>query len=946
MGRFTIYILAILVYGCHNNDKGISMPQEGKNSSQVNQLPDIEKKIALLLNQGNGDSLYKAALQYKRISASAGTDTAWATLFTNIYNSLYEKSDTGRFKYLYAIVDEKRLADADTIFELKYVKALGRLAYENENDYPVYVGYLEKIILRPRAIKTLGPDYEAWVTQNLGEAYTRLNDNVAGLYYLKIFYAKCAFITKEDRDELSTKACFGIGNTLRNMGNYDSALVYTKKALTFKNISRKTSAFATAALAEVYHDMSNPEMSALTAMKSIKLLDQLDENEEIRYRKAVVYSVLADAMLLNKDPGNSIWYCNLAIDNFSRPGLKISREKAKVYLTKARAFTEQKKYDSAFFAINYSLNNVIRFNPADPYEMPLEQDLTPENTIYEALDYKASLMTELQDVNDHRFILAKALNAYELSFAVEKKLMNNFLFTNTTLFQLNESRQRSQKAINLCYRLYQITKDNQWAQKAFEFAEKNKAFVLLESVKRNLAANSALQNDTLYQKVQALQLQLAYTERSLAEATSDSAKQKIQQQKIKLENDLLFANTALGRQSIAYKTVMEKEDSISAASVSAGLLNEHTGLIEFFNADTVTYGFVLNKNQPIQFIRYNATMSAEIDSLLYFFKTASAISNQPMAYQKMAYQLYRTLQFDQLNKGWQNLIIIPDGKLSFLPFDALITNTSFTVNLQQASYFINQCNTLYGYSAAILLKQLHNNTSQINSTTVFAPVFSNNENHQQPLLYSLQEAEAIGSNKNTTSFVKEKATLGNFKQQFANSGILHIATHAYADTGANSNPKIEFIDSSLLLNELYAMHTNASLVVLSACETGLGRLNSSEGPMSLARGFYYAGAQNVITSYWNVDDKSTAALFSSVYKNMENSSSSDAIYLAKKELIKNENGKFASPYYWAGFVHIGMPQKKAGTNYWWALLILPALIAFYYLLKPKRQEPTSTTLIP
>jgi CHAT domain-containing protein len=378
---------------------------------------------------------------------------------------------------------------------------------------------------------------------------------------------------------------------------------------------------------------------------------------------------------------------------------------------------------------------------------------------------------------------------------------------------------------------------------------------------------------------------------------------------------------------------MEKEDSICAASVSEGLLNEHTGLIEFFNADTATYAFVLNKNKPIQFIRYHATMSSEIDSVLYFFRNATAISNQPLLYQKAAHSLYKTLQLDKLDKGWQNLIIIPDGKLNFLPFDALITNTAFTINLQQAAYFINQCNTLYGYSAAILLKQLYNDRSTANSTTVFAPVFSNGQNHQQPLQYSLQEAEAIAANKNTTSFVKEKATLANFRQQFNNPGILHIATHAYADTGANSNPKIEFIDSSLLLNELYAMHTNASLVVLSACETGLGKLNSSEGPMSLARGFYYAGAKNVITSYWNVDDKSTAVLFSSVYKNIEGSSSSDAIYQAKKELIKTENGKFASPYYWAGFVHIGMPQKKESPNYWWWLLAPAAVVLGYRFLR-------------
>lgn len=799
---------------------------------------------------------------------------------------------------------------------------IGNDLYE-EGDIINCIPYLEMALLISVKSGFPNPDDKDQILNTLGNAYTRLGDyKKASKYLLSAYY----YNIDREQFNFAAKQVNNLSRILYDLDLHDSAIKLLRPILQSRDISEKRKISGLCEISRHYTDKGFPDSANLYLLQAKAEVSSLDahdvpgSNQKIEEAELLFYSKKVD-------PGS-------LISKFSNEKIgsdkEADRDYCKLVNVLANAYTKAGKLDSAMYCYNYSLKNLTKIKYPTVFSLPDKSLLYAENTILEALDAKAGTFQLLYQQKPNLQYLTTAIQCYTLSFEVEKKLMQYFSYDESKLLMLNESRQRSQKAIALCYQLYNITKDNQWAQKAFDFAEKNKAFVLLESVKRNLAANAALQNDTLYQKVQSLQLQLAYTERSLAEASGDSAKQKIQQTKTKLESDLLFANTALGRQSIAYKTVMEKEDSISAASVSEDMLNEHTGLIEFFNADSVTYAFVLNKKQPIQFIRYHANLSLAIDSMLYFFRSASAIGNQPLAYQEAAYDLYQILQFDQLDKGWQNLIIIPDGKLSFLPFDALITNTAFTINLQQANYFVNQCNTLYGYSAAILLKQLHNDRSAGNSTTVFAPVFSNGENHQQPLQYSLQEAKAIAANKNTTSFIKEKATLANFRQQFNNPGILHVATHAYADTGANSNPKIEFIDSSLLLNELYAMHTNASLVVLSACETGLGKLNNSEGPMSLARGFYYAGAKNVITSYWNVDDKSTAALFSSVYKNMESSKSSDAIYNAKKELIKTENGKFASPYYWAGFVHIGLPQKKENRNYWWWLLVLPMVIFIGY----------------
>jgi CHAT domain-containing protein len=615
----------------------------------------------------------------------------------------------------------------------------------------------------------------------------------------------------------------------------------------------------------------------------------------------------------------------------------VDRYEAKILIELGKIFLIANKPDSAVLYFQKALFDVLQsVNPNNIFALPNTTQLYSENTIQEALDAKANAFQLLYKQKPDIKYLTTAVQCYTLSFEVERKLMQYFSYDESKLLMLNESRQRSQQAIGICYQLYRLTSNNEWAEKAFQFAEKNKAFVLLESVKRNLAANRSLQEDTLYQRTQSLQLQLAYNERSMAAPINDSARKKLAEQKNKLENDLLFANTALARQSTAYKTAMEQEDSISTGIVSASLPDKQTGLMEFFSSDSGTYAFVINKDQPVQFIRYNSSLPATIDSLLLYFQNPTAITNKPVGYQQTAYKLYTDLGLDKMSSNWQNLIIIPDGKLSFVPFDALVTNSGTTVNLLGVSWFINKCNTVYGYSAGILLKQLHNRELNNTAIAVFAPVFDHNENGQQPLINSRAEAEGITANKNATVFLAGEATLGNFKDQFAKAGILHIATHAYADTGSNSNPKIEFIDSSLLLNELYALHTNASLIVLSACETGIGQLNKSEGPMSLARGFYYAGAKNVITSYWSVDDKSTAVLFSLFYKNISGHTSADALYNAKKEFIKNASASFASPYYWAGFVHFGIPKKKElYNNYWWWLLLLPGIIAFRYWMRRK-----------
>jgi CHAT domain-containing protein len=108
-------------------------------------------------------------------------------------------------------------------------------------------------------------------------------------------------------------------------------------------------------------------------------------------------------------------------------------------------------------------------------------------------------------------------------------------------------------------------------------------------------------------------------------------------------------------------------------------------------------------------------------------------------------------------------------------------------------------------------------------------------------------------------------------------------------------------------------------VVLSACETGIGKLYKSEGAMSIARGFQFAGAQNLLFSLWKVNDFTTSVFMDNFYKNYkENQSYSEANTYAKLNFLNNKNIPNAkkSPYYWSSFVYYGGIETKSNLiNY-------------------------------
>jgi CHAT domain-containing protein/tetratricopeptide (TPR) repeat protein len=139
---------------------------------------------------------------------------------------------------------------------------------------------------------------------------------------------------------------------------------------------------------------------------------------------------------------------------------------------------------------------------------------------------------------------------------------------------------------------------------------------------------------------------------------------------------------------------------------------------------------------------------------------------------------------------------------------------------------------------------------------------------------------------------------------------LHFATHGLLDSQhpelsglvlSEYDPQGHQQDGVLRLNDIYNLHLDADLVVLSACRTALGKEVRGEGLIGLTRGFMYAGAARVLASLWSVEDKATAVLMGKLYRGMLQKGLTPAAALRQAQLEMARDPKRKSPYYWAGF---------------------------------------------
>lgn len=256
----------------------------------------------------------------------------------------------------------------------------------------------------------------------------------------------------------------------------------------------------------------------------------------------------------------------------------------------------------------------------------------------------------------------------------------------------------------------------------------------------------------------------------------------------------------------------------------------------------------------------------------------------------------------------------------------------------------------YDYSASLWRSKNQKNKNKYSKKFAgFAPSFndlvaSESRSCHSEEFYTLkcseEEVEGIKKIIGGEIFSGVQASKEAFQKHADDYQILHLATHACVDEENAMLNKIHFTDNYLSSYDLSILDLNADLVVLSACNTGTGKLLKGEGMMSLARSFRQAGCQSTVMSLWPVNDCSTAAIMKLFYSNLSKGEDKNlALRNAKLSYLESANKMERSPFYWAAFIQSGnvdvLNYSKGffSKKYFWLLPIIMLMLFFFFKRK-------------
>jgi CHAT domain-containing protein/Tfp pilus assembly protein PilF len=288
------------------------------------------------------------------------------------------------------------------------------------------------------------------------------------------------------------------------------------------------------------------------------------------------------------------------------------------------------------------------------------------------------------------------------------------------------------------------------------------------------------------------------------------------------------------------------------------------------------------------------------------------------------------------------LVIVPDGLLFYLPFETLIADAAAAehrYDFEKATFLLEKHAVSYVASASLLDPDLQRTREAEHGLLAFGnPDFSRGEddrlsqeffdsnltysggivrgNELLPLPAAEAEVGAIGGalgRSESRVYVGQQATEDAFKKEAANYRILHLATHFFSDDRQPLYSKIVLAqdpeaeeDGYLQTYEIFNTRLNADLVVLSACNTGLGKLGKGEGLVGVSRAFLYAGVPSLLVSLWSVEDEATAMIMERFYRHLkEGLNKKAALRQAKLDYLQTAREEKKDPFFWAPFILIG-----------------------------------------
>ncbi len=820
--------------------------------------------------------------------------------------------------------------------------------YETMGDYPKALHYYQKDLAISE--KVLGKEHISTAASysNMGGLYETMGDYPKALHY----YQKDLAISEKvlGKEHISTAASYSnMGGLYETMGDYPKALHYYQKDLAISEKVLGKEHISTAAsynsIASFHYNIRDYIKSLSYNQKALVIREKVLGKEHDR--TATSYNNIAMDYYKMKDYSNSLIYFQKALIISEKVLGKDHTETATFYHNIGRPYvfmgdyTKALKYYSKALAIREKVlgkeHRVTAISYNDFAELYQLKKMYPKAYYYAKKSFDAFILNrdknfQILDNKQKKLYLKDNSNKIPL-------LLNTAYFygeNNTSKIKL----------------LSQETLSNWLNYKGSIFDSENTIALLYRNTK----------DPKLKVKID----DLVANKRYLAKLYQSLPKPKEREEWKKNIQDVEKKISTLTNE-VASKAQSFKElqglKSINYKDISKNLKDNEL-YIDYAKAGEYYYVFSLDNKEHIIFNQIDANSTKQIDILVKTFRedVNSILNNNKITDENLTkltnsskekltelYDLVLAKPLGQKLKDKKSLIFSPDGALRLLPFEAMFDkeNNTYIIEQKEIRYIPSgkELVRLYKYSKNKVI------TEKIHNTVIFSnPDF----NTKITKLGTLNKEElSITPNTNRAGIIKSlfrmrfsplpgtkaeaisiKTTLNNenlieYKEKGASEAnliqvkepkILHIATHGFfindntipnpmlksgiALSGANKSVikgKSDGVVTALKLSGLELKGTD--LVVLSACQTGVVDINSTDSVSGLSKAFIQAGAKDIVISLWSVDDEATKDLMSSFYKEMQNHSSyAKALKEAKLKMIEKD----MHPFYWAPFVISGL----------------------------------------
>ena len=544
-----------------------------------------------------------------------------------------------------------------------------------------------------------------------------------------------------------------------------------------------------------------------------------------------------------------------------------------------------------------------------------------------------------------------------------------------------------EKSIEVSLELFKQNGNWEHAIQAFEFSEKSKAFLLLQELKYAEIKKYAGIPDSIVDQEKNLNIKSTFYQSELYSAIQkkDSIKAKLYREKLlhtRTEHEALRKEIENGYSR--YHQLKYGTEALSVVDVQQKLLDDESLFLEFFSGNDQLYLFAVTKDSYdvrilVKTESYEKWIHDFREGLTNYQLVIDANPKTKQKFAEAAHGLYGLLLRESLGTMKQSvkrIIVVPDGELSYLNFEALMTDSPSNpgkFKYRDVAFLIKDYAISYAYSGTFLRNTMETAQLSTNGTTgsafggyapkytsamVVTPVVGRDEEiggYEDGVMIDLpgaeREVQSIAERLNGKAWLGVEATERNFKETAHDYQILHLAMHGLLDDNNPMFSKLLFgqdeagaEDGHLNAAEIYDLELNADLTVLSACESGYGKINKGEGMMSLSRAFAYAGCPNLVASLWKVPDETTVAPMIGFYDHLMAGLPIDkALQKSKLEYLQNiDNPLYEHPYFWAGFVVHGNSEplnirpSRAWRYGYVAVAVLTGLIGLYWVRKRKQ----------